>query len=136
MKKLIEISTVVIFILSITFSSCKKYDDGPMISLASKKSRVVNKWVYESVMQNGVNTTSFYTAVYDYIELKKDGSISCVKGAVSINGTWAFDSKKENIITTIASDVKTNKILKLKSDEMWLEEENLLGAITYHYKSK
>lgn len=42
MKKIILLTLVVVFATTLTFIGCGKYEDGPSISLASKKARVVN----------------------------------------------------------------------------------------------
>lgn len=139
MRKLFIILIVAVFALS----SCGKYDDGPAFSLASKKSRVVNTWVLDKLFINGAEQTLTADDKDDYIEFKKDGSVTMtqVSGSVSTtsNGTWDFDSKKENLIITFSytylgqtvTSTSTAKILRLKSNEMWVEETD--GGDTYKY---
>ena len=47
-------------ILIILMYSCKKYEDGPLISLRSPLSRLLGKWEVESVSINGDDITAIY----------------------------------------------------------------------------
>ncbi len=144
MKKLFIISIVAVFALS----SCGKYDDGPAFSLASKKSRVVNTWKIDKEFINGTEQTLTADDKDDYIEFKKDGNMTMtqVSGSVSstTSGTWDFDSKKENLVITFSysylgqtiTSTSTAKILRLKSNEMWVEETENGNTVKYYYITK
>ena len=60
MKNLLKL--FLILICFVTFS-CKKYEDGPTVSLRTKKARVVNKWKVDSYYINGVDKTTDYRAL-------------------------------------------------------------------------
>ncbi len=128
MKKLLVISVIAIF----AFSSCGKYEDGPAFSLASKKSRLVNVWQLDKTFHNGTEVTLTADDKDDYIEFLKDNKlkITYVSGSqsISVEGTWEFDDKKENIITKInfsgITSQDTSKVLRLKSNELWVEEKS------------
>jgi uncharacterized protein YaiE (UPF0345 family) len=138
MKKTIGITLIIALIAGISFTGCKKYDDGPMLSVQPKKMRLVNEWKIEKVFYNGVEQSvgSLLDETYefksngDYIITASAGSYSS-----STTGTWEWDSNKEGIKTTIPSAV-TSKILRLKANELWLENTSILGIITEtHYVS-
>jgi len=103
---------------------CKKYPDGPTISLSSKKGRVANTWKYEKVFEvaTGIESTQWYNG--DYIEFKKDGTYSETYGSSTYVGTWAFSSNKEEFIMTSngSSNAQTYQIRKLKGKEFWFRE--------------
>jgi len=144
MKKFFIISIVAIFALS----SCGKYEDGPAFSLASKKSRVVNTWVLDKEFHNGQEVTLTADDKDDYVEFTKDGKmiVTWVSGSQSttIEGTWEFDDSKEHLITKFTyslygaqtTTTTSYKILRLKSNEMWLEEQDGSDTYKYYYVSK
>jgi len=140
MKKFLNLSLILAILFTITFTSCKKYPDGPTISLASKTSRVANIWVIDQIFENGTDVTAYYLAFIGNsysIEYTKDGNVTATAGIITQTGTWAFDGSKENLITSISGSSKTEKILRLKSDEMWLSETDNGGNVTEtHLRTK
>ncbi len=109
--------TIFGLMIIVVFSGCKKYDDGPMLSLAFKKARVVNDWKMQSATQNGNSTTLFNGIT---IEFKKDNTYTLTWGA-NFPGTWDFDKKKEKIITTDnVGTVTQYTINRLTNKELWV----------------
>ncbi len=128
-------------------ASCGKYEDGPGLSIRSKKARLTGTWVVESAIQGSTDITGditnggsveltfdkdgVFTYAYDYV-------IFGVPASGSITGTWDFsDDKSELVITNGSGDSNSAKILRLTSSELWLEETDSNGG-TYevHYASK
>lgn len=122
-----------VIIAAFGISGCKKYPDGPTLSLASKKARVVNSWKIDKMILNGVDQVLGDSAKSIILEIKNDGTFENRMGPFTVNGviipnmtitgTWEFDSKKENIMmkfTGFAYQI-LNKILRLKTDELWVE---------------
>lgn len=105
----------------ITFDSCKKYPDGPMLSLRTKTARVSNVWKVEKCTKNGADITASKTdRTYEF---RKDGVFIYTSGSKTEQGSWAFINKKEWL------DVKTSdpykwEILRLKEKEMWVREND------------
>ncbi len=140
MKNLCVILIIAIFALS----SCGKYEDGPAFSLASKKSRLVNVWQLDRSFHNGVEIQLTADDKDDYIEYTKDNKVKATwvtQGqSLTLEGTWEFDDKKENIITTftiMGQTVKdTARILRLKSNELWLETKNGSNVDKDYYVTK
>ncbi len=79
MKKIIR--TIVIASLSIAAFSCeKKYEDGPTVSVLSRKERVANDWKIQKAIENGTDISEDYDQ-YD-LYLTKNGDLSAY--------SWAF----------------------------------------------
>jgi len=101
------------------FQSCKKYPDGPLISLKSKTERVCNTWKVDNYKVNGNDFTSLvanYTETYT-----KDGNYLYTFVGLSGSGTWAFQNKyKEIRITGIDNQSsQTLYIQKLEEKQFW-----------------
>lgn len=112
MKKLKQIALIFIGIAFITNSSCKKYPDGPLISLHSKEHRIAgneNKtWVVDYYSINGYDSTSyiqsrpyygkywFYSKVHGETNhsfgLVTDNGITC-----GTDGHWKLTNNKKNL---------------------------------------
>ena len=122
---------LVIVVLALLFSGCRKYEDGPTFSLRSKKARVVNNWDAHTVARNNIDETEFYDE-YN-LNFNDNGEIIwTVKKATDTVATvltaqWELASVKEQIKLTF-SDIPTPgettllymDILKLEEKEMWL----------------
>lgn len=136
MKKL-SVIFMFIAVSAFVFVGCKKYEEGPAFSLASKKGRVVNVWKVEKEIYDGVEQTLDPNDDTS-IEFKKDDTFT-VSGTsqgvtISLSGTWKFGDKKETIITTMGSDLDTTVIIRLKSKELWVKSTD--GKSEYHYVKK
>lgn len=100
-------------------NSCKKYPDGPALSLHSRTERVANTWKVDNYKVNGTDYTSLvsgYTETYT-----KDGQYSYSWGNVAGTGTWTFqnnDAEIRIIGTANQSDV-TLYIQKLEEKQFW-----------------
>lgn len=111
---------------------CKKYDDGPGMSLRTKKARLTNAWKYDKVTnQNGTDFTANY--VNQYVELKKDGNY-VMTGSYTDAGTWQFASDKEDIvISSNSGGAVTWHILRLKSRELWVRQQSGSSFLEFHF---
>jgi len=141
MKKLLAFSMVAIFAMALMLTSCGKYDDGPKFSLSGKKSRVVNVWKQEKLFYNGVEQPVDPNWANESMELTKDYKridtyYSNGVTTTSSDVTWAFDSKKTSIIFSSSGFSFTYKILRLKSNELWLEFTFGTSKSEEHYVSK
>lgn len=124
----------------VTFSSCGKYEEGPGISLRSKKARVVNTWVIEKYLENGVDLTNDilpFLGSYT-IEYKKDETFEILNDGDREIGKWSLDSKKENLEMMYDGSTSKDlaKILRLTNDELWLVEDDGTDKYEIHYKAK
>jgi hypothetical protein len=102
MKQLKLISLV--FISVFLFTSCGKYDDGPLFSIYSKTERVSGYWRFDKVVENGVNKTADFEN--QSIEIYKNNTLYWIRGYKNNNpydpilviGVWKFKNDKENLL--------------------------------------
>lgn len=102
-----------------SIESCKKYPDGPMLSLRSRTERVSNTWKVDNYKENGNDYTSL---VSGYTEtFTKDGNYSYSWGSLAGTGTWAFQNHDAEIRITGVSNQSdyTLVILKLEEKQFW-----------------
>ena len=104
MKKLKQITLLFIVIAFITSSSCKKYPDGPLLSLHSKEHRIVGTWIVDYYSINGYDSTSYlqsqlYYGKYIFYSKKSstpnlflfESNIYCT------SGHWKFTNNKKDL---------------------------------------
>ena len=136
MKKIILLTTIIALFV-ILFSSCMKYEKGPVISFRTKAARMSNEWVLnELFIANGDG--GLVPIDGSYTEYKKDGT-----GAFyDSNGNateleWEFGDYKTQYHIRL-KDGSGNwgawgnfvTIIKLKNDELWYRDTN---GWQYHY---
>ena len=127
-----------VMLVAVVFSnqSCKKYEDGPAVSLRSKKARVVNEWVVKKIYENG--SEQDMTGLTLWLDFNDDWTgRSYVK--YSLNGDsesedeqfdWEFNSDKTKVIIDYKDkDIDNDElvILKLYEDEFWFKETDDKG---------
>ncbi|HQQ94129.1 MAG TPA: hypothetical protein PLQ93_06210 [Bacteroidia bacterium] len=123
-----------------SLSSCKKYEDGPAVSLLSKKTRISGEWTLESYMLNEVDKTADYlTAVgANYmLEIEKDGSYK-VAGIFADNGTWVFGEDKDDVYFHSGKSgvpEQAFRITRLANKELWMKQTQSNGDV-YKFKYK
>jgi hypothetical protein len=136
------------YIISVTIAallfstSCNKYEEGPILSLKTKKSRVANTWVVDKAYDKDEDVTDnfdqyeLYTTKDGDANLKATYSIGDFSFEFETDGTWDFQDKKENIYFDYEDDAADKKyqVLKLTEDELYLRESG--GDLELHLKSK
>ncbi len=106
---------------------CKKYPDGPSISMRSKAARLDNSWRVEFYSKNGSNESAeFMAKKVSYIEtFTKDNRWSYTyinpnDGKLkSGEGSWQFLNDDNQILITEGSESKVLTILKLEEKQFW-----------------
>ena len=101
---------------------CKKYEEGPKLSLRTKKMRLCHEWKISNVTLNGVDVTSTYAADYQ-LHIEKNGSYHVTYGTATDEGKWELGEDKDDIYMTSnlpGSVEQAFRILKLKNNEIWL----------------
>lgn len=122
-----------LFIIIISLSGCY-YDEGPIISLRTPESRVVNKWKYQKFTSNGQDLMSLYRN--SWVEFKKDRTAYFYEDtAYSYTAAWEFSDDYKTLYLNCSDDSSNTweidyNILKLRDKEMWLESD--LGSITMY----
>lgn len=136
MQSTLKFSVILALVFATTFSvSCKKYEEGPGISLRSKKGRVAGKWLRYKMDIDGVNQL---LAVDLRLEMKRNGDFLSYNedsnGDVlsEVSGEWSFGNDKEQLVIDIldadpvlngASTVYWD-IVRLKHDDLWIEYQD------------
>ncbi len=134
----------------VLLEGCKKYPEGPAISLRSKKERVANTWKLDALISGGVDSTAYFTGFFnDYtVILTKSGSYTIsysFRGfSVTETGGWAFASGKEDLQITpktvsygAVPSPSVFQIMKLYEKELWLRSFYGNGvAKEYHFSPK
>lgn len=154
MKKVRIISVaLIVLLIAGAMPSCKKYDEGPLISLRSKEARLVNKWKFDKYI---VDNTDYTPSILDnsYIEFSENGDFTmciyavegiAIEDTTTITGSWEFASGKTsldiNMIYTYedfwsGNEVTVNQvyewdIIKLKKEETIIE--TLTNGSKYEY---
>ena len=117
-------------------TGCKKYDDGPLISLKSKKSIITNIWILDEVLENGVTAVPqpsvvFFGGVFEGVhgeelELLDNNSASCKKNdQIMREGAWKLNEDKTVLKIDFGISIVVDwEILKLKTKELWVMEND------------
>lgn len=122
MKKLLTISLIISLVI-IGLGSCSKYEDGPSLSLRSKKARAEGVWTLKSATNNGADVTSNYGTGFK-LTLNEDLTAIVEYNGFSIEGKWDLsEDKLQLIITDNATQTpKAYDILRLTNDEFWMND--------------
>ena len=147
MKKLnVILLTVLASILMLT--SCSPYEEGPAISLRSRTERLCNEWRLTRLYINGTEQTLSSFDQQTTLEFKDNGTINysyAVMDSTAIvitgSGTWEFNNDQTEVFTTITytlggTEKDTFKILRLKEEELWFENNEDGDVVETHYEPK
>jgi hypothetical protein len=112
--------------ISVLLISCGKYEEGPGISLLSKKNRITNVWSLASKMTNG-QTTNLSDWTWK-LEIKDDETYTSQVTYLGIpflneSGIWKFSTDKSQLLTTASGSSNTDswEIIRLTKDELKLK---------------
>ncbi|MFT6002016.1 MAG: hypothetical protein ACI95T_000774 [Flavobacteriales bacterium] len=132
MKKTIKLIPVIFASILIFGTSCNKYEDGPKLSLRSKKARMTNTWKIITATDADDDVTAGYEGItWTFTE---DGSYT--RGGETAagfepneTGKWEFgkiDGRNKTQLIISTDGIVTPKkwiITRLKNDELWLKQE-------------
>ena len=99
-----KVCTLLLLIVFLT--SCKKYDEGPWISLNSKEKRLVGTWEVEKFTVNGYDSTHYFrkydSPKFAIVEsglfiLLEDILTAPINPRKSLSGYWNFEDKKREL---------------------------------------
>lgn len=118
-KKLLFVVIAVICL----FNSCSKYEDGPAISLLSKKARITGTWTMESIVENGVTVDLGFLSVFaGTLTYDKNGDYYS-SWDTDYKSNWELKDAETILVTDPDGEKYEQHILKLKNKEMWVEYE-------------
>lgn len=133
MKKIFAFGFAALVMLSLTLTSCTKYDEGKGISLRSRQARLCQTWKpTKYVDASGVEVAA--GANDGTLTLDKDGTVSSVNGSTTITGTWAWANDKDGITfsyTILGTTItETVSIVILTMKEFGIKDSD--GDKTYY----
>ena len=130
-----QIRNILLLLLGslLLFSSCKKYEEGPLLSFSKPENRIRGIWELSSVYKDGHKTDSESPSEVETPdgtwELYKSTTVlityynglNCFKS----DGSWSFKDDKEKLELTFTTRyavlTRTYKILRLTHKEMKLQ---------------
>ncbi len=130
MRTLTKILIPALALAVLSIAGCKKYNDGPLISLSPRAERVANTWLIDHATANGNDATSDFEAYV--LTLTSSGDATLVATytvfgtAFSFNtsGTWAFQNDDEELVLDFADNSAdgTYQIRRLTEEQLWLHK--------------
>ncbi len=142
MKKLSTIFLVIV-VVAVAISSCRKYEEGPNISFRSKKARLTNNWRVESAEVNGteVSQDPYWAKQKHYIYRDGKYIVTIIDPitleARNVQGTWVlYDHGKKVALTTknFSGNIDSTNdynILKLYEKQLWIR--NVDNSVEIHF---
>lgn len=145
MEKIIKQNLKLVFVaFLLLFFGCKKYDEGPLLSLRTKTARVTGTWEVEYLGINGTDSTQiFKNSVYyaRYVFIKNSAGDELVEYLyTNISGIhkseWYFGSRKGYkhelyVRVGLAGCGSSFLIKRLTDKQMWLEGTTYSGKSCY-----
>lgn len=128
-----------ILLMLVVLVSCGKYEEGPGISLRSKKKRITGEWKIERVLFNGDDITTAVQnnlGTYYILELSSNGTFHESGKNVEDKGTWKFAEGKLHLILLSnlpGAEEEHAEIIKLKNTELWLRHAHGTHVTEFHY---
>ena len=118
-----NLTTLISAVLIFNFSSCK-YEDGPKISLKSKKARLVGEWEAVTFGDEDLDELSVE------MEFEKDGDFRIdftyeyygYSYTYKMKGEWSWEDNKETIDIDFEDDNIELAIKRLTNKEFWAED--------------
>jgi len=135
---------VLFSILFLFVGGCKKYPDGPVLSLRTRKHRLCENWKRVKEYENGTDITPQVMPII-YSESRNiftDGSFSynlvTNNGTVSYSGSWSFSTDQTIVFFSYyAGATPVNDaflILRLKEGDLWMQNTAVTGDVyQYHF---
>lgn len=131
MKNIIS-STVLLLAGILIVSSCKKYEEGPYVSLIPRAERIANSWRIDRAYDSEGNDISNNYDQYD-LDLFSDNRVRLVATytagnfsySTTTDGIWSLINSDEDLSLDVDDDEfdQVYKILKLQQDDLWLRDK-------------
>jgi hypothetical protein len=111
MKK--NILVIITILLLSSFFGCKKYEEGPFLTLRSPYNRIEGQWSIEKYIVDEIDYSQlFKDSIGDYLVFELcypgDGVDRNEIFTKNINGSWRFDDNLEKIYISIESSPSFN----------------------------
>lgn len=122
----VKLLLVALIVATFAFTGCKKYEEGPSLSLRSKTTRITGEWKMAKKQFNGVTVDINADEKTTIHVINKDGSLILKTQYGNITGTWEFSDDKTRYISKTEMlghiTTKNEEILRLTNKELILEE--------------
>ena len=141
MKKFAFQLGFVLVMLSLLTVGCDDYENGPKMSLRTKRERAINTWVAEYAYRDDVDASAWYK---DWtLDMREDGRIVITDLAdddstvVTQNGFWDFVNDEAEIrflysVPAVDPDRKTVTILRLMENQLWFRDVTDTATWEFH----
>lgn len=146
MKKIAFLGFVLSLGTASVLTSCSKYEEGPKLTLLSKKNRLTNDWKLTAIADSN-GTSLDMTGFSTTMSLENDGAFSGNSNYTAfgqqvfnydVTGTWEFTDDKETLtLTTLTvntqstNDISKMTIVRLANDELKMRDEETKQVSTY-----
>ena len=142
---------IILLLLAVFLPGCKKYDEGPVLSLYSKGMRVNGTWYFQSVLYNGTDSTANYPyqkLYFVYLKKTEGGAFtwnhniyaSTADSNPMEGGTWKFFSDSDSLEMIVHRNLPRRdslvmrwKIHRLAYSEFWMER-NVNDSINIQWR--
>jgi hypothetical protein len=123
--------SIILTLVAVILSTGCKYEEGPAISLRTKKARMENTWNIEKAMDDGEDVTDSYDNYTLRLDKTGDASLTASYSygpfayTGTTDGTWDFTNDKNDLKLDFEDDDADMEfqILKLTNEELWLREK-------------
>ena len=124
---------LIVSLLIVFSASCKKYPDGPQISVLPRTERIEGKWVAAAVKYNEIDSTAAYK---DYIwEFTRNNSVILQIGSVKETGIWSTVTGDKDFVIDYDNGTREQyEIRKMTRTEFWLRHRQ--SQLDFHLKLK
>ncbi len=139
MKKL-RILSMALLAVTFVLGSCSKYEEGPALSLRTKKARLTGQWKIEKYVDaDGEESEPNQLDANIVTEFTEDNSVFVYLDGDEVgDGTWEFTDSKEGVIMDVSifglpSEAENSRIIKLRNDEVWMTQEEDYNESSNNY---
>lgn len=115
----------------LALSACKKYKDGPYISIWSHKERIEGKWVVGYAEKNQQNTTSSYK---DLVwEFTRNYAVIEITDTAKLNGIWGTMNNDKDFFIDYDNGARSIfEIIRINREQFWIR--NRQSELILHLK--
>lgn len=123
-----------LLLLATVLLGCKKYPEGPALTLRSKEERLANNWVIDKYFENDNDLTESFKSAYPayLLAIGKSGTYALTYDGVNTQtGTWRLANNAKNWETldnTSTAVAVTYTILRLKEKSFWCTTTDMNGV--------
>ncbi len=147
MKSILKLFLATLLVVAIS-TGCKKYEEGPSVSVLTRTMRLCGEWKITSVVKNGFDITdSFVTACggsgfvlhiqRDRILHNEFGKFHTEGGIVPVESRWQWEDDKSNVYFSerpAAPFEFSYEIIKLKGKELGLRYTDGMDVTVLRFK--